>query len=149
MVSDSLQTLLPIRQGEPSTTQHAQQLTEFWSVKELENRVEKAQDEKKVAEEGLERHKAQVAPTRAKIEALGQRFMSLQESNGRLEAALQHSKRRWASECKAREALDPRLKTAEDRIKELEACSLLVFFSFSKSMVLGCRSLLRQQTLAS
>lgn len=86
----------------------------------MEARAERAEAERKAAKDGLEQHKAQVAPTRAKIEALGQRFVSLQDSHSRLEAALRRSEQLRASESRSKEALEPRLKTAEDRIKELE-----------------------------
>ena len=90
------------------------------TVQELEKRVERAEAERKAAEEELEGYKAQVAPTKAKIEAFGKKFVSLQESYQAMQQRLRQTEAKCTAEHRARIALEPRVKTAETRVIELE-----------------------------
>lgn len=86
----------------------------------LEKRVEEAEAKRKQAEAELEKHKAQIAPTRTKIEAFGKRFVDLEQSYRLSQEALQRTEARCNAEQKAKAALEPRLKAAESRVVELE-----------------------------
>lgn len=90
--------------------------------------MEDAEASRKSAEQKLEGYKAQVAPTRSKIEAFGQRYISLQESYQSLQHAFQQSERNCLNEQSLRKSLDPRLKAAEMRVVELEASSQSFIF---------------------
>ena len=82
--------------------------------------MEEAEGKRKRAEDELEKYKAQIAPTRAKIEAFGKRFVDMEQNYRLSQQALQQSEARRGAEQKARAALEPRLKAAEIRIVELE-----------------------------
>lgn len=90
------------------------------AVQGLEKRVEEAEGKRKQAEAELEKHKAQIAPTRTKIEAFGKRFVDLEQSYRLSQEALQRTEARCNAEQKAKAALEPRLKAAESRVVELE-----------------------------
>ena len=96
-------------------------LTQTRVAQGLEKRVGEAEDKRKQAEDELEKHKAQIAPTRVKIEAFGKSFVDLEQNYRSSQHALQLSDARCGMEQKARAALEPRLKAAESRIMELEA----------------------------
>ena len=81
----------------------------------------------------MDKHRAQIAPTRAKIEAFGQKYMELEQNYRQAQQTLHQKEARCSAEQKARAALEPRLKAAESRIVELEASSLL---NFDKSIQL-------------